>query len=69
MERRFLPPSYKKELYLKIASLSQENLKVEEYIQEFEQLQLRVGLNEDNKLTIGRFINGLSPNIANKAEL
>ena len=36
MERRFLPPSYKQELYLKITSLSQENLKVEEYIWELE---------------------------------
>jgi len=30
---------------------------------------MRVGLNEDNELTIVRFINGLSPNIANKVEL
>jgi len=36
MERRFLPPSYKQELYLKIITLSQENLNVKEYIQEFE---------------------------------
>jgi len=35
---------------------------------EFE-LQLRVGLNEDNELTITRFIMGLSPGIANKVEL
>ena len=27
---------------------------------------MRVGLNEDNELTIARFIMGLSPNIANK---
>jgi len=51
MERRFLPPSYKRKLYLKITSLSHENLKVEEYIWEFEQLQMRVGLNKDNELT------------------
>jgi len=69
MEKRFLPPSYKQELYLKITSLSQENLKVEEYIREFEQLQTRVGLDEDNELTIARFIKGLSPSIAHKVEL
>jgi len=69
MERRFLPPSYKQELYLKITSLSQENLKVEEYIQEFEQLQRRAWLNEDNELTIAIFIKGLSPSIVNKVEL
>jgi len=60
MERRFLPLSYEQELYLKINSLSQENLKVEEHIREFEQLQMRVGLNKDNELTIARFIKGLS---------
>jgi len=43
MDQRFLPSSYKKELYLKITTLSLENLKVEEYIMEFEQLQMRVG--------------------------
>jgi len=32
MDKRFLPPSYKQELYLKITSLNQENLKVEEYM-------------------------------------
>ena len=60
--------SYVKELYLKITSLSQENLKVEEYIWEFDQFQLRVGLNEDEELTITRFIKKLSPSIANKVE-
>jgi len=68
MERRFLPPSYKQELFLKITSLSQENLKVEQYIQEFEQLQIRVVSNADNELTVARFIKGLSPNIANKVQ-
>jgi len=38
MDKRFLPPSFKQELYLMIASLDQENLKVEEYIRELEQL-------------------------------
>jgi len=42
---------------------------VEEYIWEFELLQMRVGLNEDNELTIAKFIKGLSPSIANKVGL
>ena len=69
MEQRFLPPSYKQELYLKITTLTQENPRVEEYIREFEQLEMRVGLTEDNELTIARFIKGLSPSIAHKVEL
>ena len=48
MYKRFLPSSYKQEFYLDITSLSQKNLKVE--------LQVRVGLHEDNKLTVARFI-------------
>jgi len=34
INKRSLPPSYKKELYLKVNSLKQENLKLEEYIRE-----------------------------------
>ena len=30
---------------------------------------MRVGLPEDNKLTIARFIEGLTPSIVNKVEL
>jgi len=44
MDIRFLPPSYKQELYLKITSINQEILKVEEYIRGSEQLQIRVTL-------------------------
>jgi len=69
IEKRFLPPLYKQEVYLKITSLSQENLKVEESIREFGQLQMRVGLNEDVELKVVRFIRGLAPNIANKIDL
>jgi len=69
MNKRFLPPSYKQELYIKITTLSQENLQVEEYIWEFELLHMRVGLNEENELAIVRFIKGISPSIAHKVEL
>ena len=64
MDKRFLPSSYKQELYLKITSLSQENLMVEEYIRMFEQLQMRVGFHEEPELKIARFIKGLSLSIA-----
>jgi len=36
MDRRFLPATYKQELYLKVTSLHQGSMKVEEYIREFE---------------------------------
>ena len=69
MDKRFLPLFYKQELYLKITYLNSENLKVEEYIREHEQLQMRVGLDEEPELKIARFIKGLSPSIASKVEL
>jgi len=69
MDKRFLPSSYKKELYLKITPLSQKNLKIEECIRQFDQVQMRVGLNEELELEIARIIKGLSPNIANKVDL
>ena len=69
INKRFLPYLYKQELYLKITAPSSENLKVEEYIREFEQLQMRVGLNGEPELKIARFIKGISPSIANKVDL
>ena len=69
MDMRFLPPYYKWELYRKVTSLNQENLKVEENIRKFEQFELRVGLNEEPKLKIAKFIKGLPLNIANKVNL
>jgi len=69
MDRIFLPPSYKKELYRKITSLNQENLKVKEYIREFEQFQMWVVLNEEPELKIARFIKGLSHSVTDKVDL
>ena len=36
MDKRFLPATYKQEVYLKVTSLIQGSMKVEEYIREFE---------------------------------
>jgi len=69
MDKRFLPPSYKQELYRKITSLNEENPKVKEYIREFEQLQMQAGLDEEPERKIARFIKGLSPSITGKVEL
>jgi len=69
MDKRFLPPSYKQELYLYITSLNQENVMVEKYIREFEQIQMWVGFDEELELKIARFIKELSHNITNKVDL
>jgi len=39
--KRVLPFSYMQDLHLKVASLSHDYLKVEEYIMNFEKLQMR----------------------------
>jgi len=61
MTKRFLPDNYKRDLYLKVSSLNQGRLNVEEYIREFEQLQIRSGLEEEPEQTMARFLRGLDP--------
>ena len=60
MDKRFLPATYKQELYLKVTSLHQGCMKVEEYIRELEQLQIRCALREEPKQAVGRFLKGLN---------
>jgi len=69
MTKRFLPDNYKRDLYLKVSSLSQGCLNVEEYIREFEQLKIRSGLEEEPEQTMARFFKGLDPGIAKKVDL
>jgi len=44
-------------------------MSVEEYILEFEQLQIRSGIKEDPEQTMARFIRGLDPNLAEKVDI
>ncbi|KAK4260359.1 hypothetical protein QN277_003486 [Acacia crassicarpa] len=69
MDKRFLPASHKQGLYLKIYSLKQEDMSVEEYIREYEQLLMTSGLQEIQEQKIARFIGGLNNDIAKKVEL
>jgi len=69
MSKRFLPDNYKRDLHLRVSSLSQGRLSVEEYIREFEQLQIRSGLEEEPEQTMARFIRGLDPNLAEKVDI
>ena len=69
MTKRFLPDNYKRDLYLKVSNLSQGRSTVEEYIREFEQLQIRSGLEEEQDQTMARFLRGLDPGIAEKVDL
>jgi len=44
-------------------------MSVEEYICEFEQLQIRSGLEKENEHIMTRLLRGLDPNIVEKVEL
>ena len=44
-------------------------MKVEEYIREFEQLQIRCALREEPQQTIARFLKGLNTAILERVEL
>jgi len=54
MTKHFLPDNYKRDLYLKVSNLSQGRSTVEEYIREFEQLQIQSGLEEEQDQTMAR---------------
>ena len=64
-----MPATYKQELYLKATSLQHRNMKVEEYIREFEPLQIRCALREEPEQTIAKFLKGLYPTVLERAEL
>lgn len=69
MNLRFLPEGYKRDLYLRVSSLTQGRMSVEEYIREFEQLKIRSGIEEEPEQTVVRFSRGLDQSIAEKVDL
>ena len=69
MTKRFLPDNYKRDLNLSVSSLSQGCLSVEEYIREFQQLQIRSGIEEEPRQTMARFLRGLEPSITEKVDI
>jgi len=69
MNRKFLPESYKQDIYNLMFSLKQNNLSVSEYMREFEQLLLRSGVHEPQDKIVARFLNRLNPLIAKKVQI
>jgi len=69
MTKRLLPDNYKHDLYLRVSSLNQGCLSVEEYIHEFKQLQIRSGIEEEHEQTMARFLRGLEPSIVKKVDI
>ena len=69
MHLRFVPDYYRQELYLRLQSLRQGGMSVEDYVQEFEMLTIRCNVEEPQERAIARFITGLKFEIASVVEL
>jgi len=65
----FLPGNYEHDLHLRVSSLNQGRMSVLEYIHEFDQLQIRSSLEEEEQQTMVRFLRGLDLNMSKKVEL
>ncbi|KAL3575156.1 hypothetical protein D5086_023257 [Populus alba] len=61
MKKRFVPDYYKQELYIRLQTLRQGSLTVEEYVKEFELLLIRCELMEPQEKTIARFLGACNP--------
>ncbi|XP_062087666.1 uncharacterized protein LOC133794454, partial [Humulus lupulus] len=69
MRRRFVPPHYYRDLYLKLQGLRQGYRSVYEYYKEMEMAMIRANVEEDREATMARFLNGLNREIADPIEL
>jgi len=69
MRARFVPPSYRKGLLLKLQRLHQGSMSVSEYFKELESQMHRVEIIEINKEKIKRFVSGLRRDIQDQVEL
>ncbi|KAL4311064.1 hypothetical protein GQ457_01G018730 [Hibiscus cannabinus] len=69
MRKRFIPTHYHRELLRKLQNLTQGSMSVEDYFKEMELAMIRANIEEDQEITIARFISVLNPEIANTVEL
>lgn len=60
LRKQFLPADYTMELYEKFYCLRQNNMTVDEYTSEFNNLSIRVGLAESNEQITSRYLAGLN---------
>jgi len=69
LRKRYLPYFYDREIINQLHRLNQKELSVDQYRQKMELLLLRAGIREEPRLTIARFLNGLSFDIRGRVEL
>lgn len=66
LRRKYVPPTYKQQLYVHISTLTQGNKSVQDYIQEWERLSVLCDVPEPEDMKVGRFIAGLREEIRRK---
>jgi len=69
MKKRYVPKHYYRELFNRLQMITQGNKSVEEYQKELEVAMIRANDNEDEEVTMSKFLNGLNRDIANVVEL
>ncbi|XP_057450484.1 uncharacterized protein LOC130742400, partial [Lotus japonicus] len=69
MRKRYVPSSHARDVKFKLQKLTQGSKSVEEYYKELEVLMLQANLEEDEEVTMIRFINGLSNDVRDIVEL
>eukprot|EP00258_Populus_trichocarpa_P029082 XP_024445101.1 uncharacterized protein LOC112324795 [Populus trichocarpa] len=69
MKKRYVPKHYYRELFNRLQMITQGNKNVEEYQKELEVAMIKANVNEDEEVTMSRFLNGLNRDIANVVEL
>jgi len=69
MKKRYVPKYYYRELFNCLQMITQGNKSVKEYQKELEVAMIRGNVNEDEEVTMSRFLNGLNRDITNVVEL
>jgi len=69
MKKRYVPKHQYRELFNRLQMITQGNKSVEEYQKELEVAMIRDNVNEDEEVTMSRFLNGLNRDITNVEEL
>ncbi|XP_028193856.1 uncharacterized protein LOC114379406, partial [Glycine soja] len=69
MRKRYVAASYSRDLKFKLQKLTQGNKGVEEYFKEMDVLMIQANIEEDEEVTMARFLNGLTNDIRNIVEL
>nr|GEY06676.1 hypothetical protein [Tanacetum cinerariifolium] len=62
--KKFLPVTHKQDSYVEFHTLKQQTLTVEEFIDEFERVRMRCGVEENEEQTIARFLGSLRTDIS-----